>query len=79
MRCSVHEQAMEVQTCRFISQGVLDIDDDLVAFGSYDGGYWPLVVDANDRPCLLAVGVCVGPAYVEVICNGCALSNESEK
>jgi hypothetical protein len=66
---------MKMQTCRLISKGVFDIDDNLVAFSSYDGRNWPLVVDAHNRPGLLTIGICVGPAYVEVICDSCALSD----
>ena len=76
---SVHEESMEVQTGRLISERVLDIDNDLVAFGSNDWGNGPLVVDTNHRACLLAIWVGVGPAYVEVICDGCAVSDRSEQ
>jgi hypothetical protein len=72
---TVHEQAMEVQTGGLIPQGVLDINNNLIAFSSNDRWNGPLVVNSNHRACLLAIGVCVGPTYVEVICDGCAVSD----
>lgn len=67
MRSTIHVQAVEMQTRRLIPQGVLDIDNDLVAFRNDYRWQRPLSVDANDWTCLLAVGIRVDPSYVEVM------------
>lgn len=75
VRSTVHVQAVEMQTCGLISQGVLDVDDDLVAFRDYYRRQRPLSVDANDWACLLAVGIRMDPSYVEIIRDGRAGSD----
>lgn len=64
---AVHVESMEMKTGGFIAKGVLDVDDDLVAFGRYDGRDGPLSVDANHRTVVLAVGVGMCPGYVKVV------------
>ena len=70
---------MEVKTGRLIAQGVLNIDDDLVAFCCYNGRYRPFSVDANHGTCLLAIRIRVRPSYVEVVCDGSAASYTNQK
>ena len=65
---------MKVQTCGLIDQGILDIDNDLVAFGGYNGRDRPLSVDADYWAVVLAVRIGVGPCYVEVIGDSRCLS-----
>lgn len=75
MRCAIHVQAMEMQARRLISQRVLNIDNDLVAFRGYNSWKWPFSIDAHDRACVLAIRICVQPSYVEVVGDSCTLSD----
>ena len=76
---TIHIQAVEVQTRALITQRVFDVDDNLIAFGSDNRWNWPLAIDSDDRPIILAVRIGVCPRYVEVICDSRCTSCRNKK
>jgi predicted RNA-binding Zn-ribbon protein involved in translation (DUF1610 family) len=61
MRCTILIQAMEMQTCRLVSERVVHVDDDAIAFRCSHCGDWPLAIDANNWPVRQAIRVCMDP------------------
>lgn len=64
---SIHIQAMKVQTCAFVTELIVDIDNDPVALCSDDCRKRPLAINAHDGPRESTIWICEDPRYIEVI------------
>lgn len=62
----LHIQAMPMYTCRLIAQVVVDTSNHAVALVDVNCRWWPLAIDANERPCE-AIRGCKHPIYTPVI------------
>ena len=67
IRCSILEQAMEMQTRGHVSQSIMSIDHDPVANLSSYLWYWPLAIDSNYCSLELAIWICSRPADIEIV------------
>lgn len=63
--------SMPVKASRLVSQLIVDIYYQPVAFGHTNSRKRPLAVDANDRAHKGAVWICKNPGDIEVVGNCC--------
>lgn len=69
MRSSVHVETVKVERCRLVTELIVRIDDDVVAYVGLDLWYRPLPVDAYDWSLEGTVGIRSCPANLEIICD----------
>ena len=67
---TIHEEAVEVQTCALIAQQIQDIDNHLVSHSRSQVWQRPLPVDTHDGAHKHAIRVGMDPADIEVVGDG---------
>src|ERR1700712_1318399 len=78
VRSSVLEHTMEMEGCAHIPEAVVQIHNELVAFGYSNGRDGPLVIQANNRSLELAIWIGSNPSGIKVVCN-CSSIDYREK
>jgi hypothetical protein len=76
---AVHEDAMEMQTGRHVSQRILDVDNDTITLRSSNSRERPLPVNPNHWTHICAIRVRINPGQIEVVGDCCSVALQGVK
>lgn len=71
--------AVPMETRGLVSQMVVKVYYESIAFVGTNGGKRPLAVDANDGSCRRAIRIRVYPGCVEIVCHSRGVAELSEQ